>query len=276
MQTERTDRVNWSTLKYMGVSPRHYLHNLANPRPQTDALLLGSLTHCMVFEPDQINARYAKEPRFNRAMNDETARAKGYDGGKQAAAEWLIDTVGRQPVAPEMYDTAYHMAQAVLRDPVAARYVTEGWAEHQIQWTDTLTGIDCRGRVDHVNGTLSDLKTTRSLVSFERDVARFGYHAQLAWYLDGLHAVHVQTTDQPVLVAVESVAPYDVLVLRFDDDDLAVGRRVYRQYLDRLAECRSTGEWPGIGGGQVRRVVLPPWAGPMEDELTINGEAIAL
>lgn len=276
MQTERTDRVNWSTLKAIGVSPKHYLHLLANPRPQTDALLLGSLTHCMVFEPDQINARYAKEPRFHHGMNDDTARAKGYDGGKQAALEWALDHTGQQHVSAEMYDAAYHMAQAVLKDPVAAPFVTEGWNEYTINWRDALTGIDCRGRVDHVNGTLSDLKTTRSLVSFERDIARFGYHAQLAWYLDGLHAANAQTTGQPVLVAVESQPPYDVLVLRFDDDDIAVGRRVYRQYLDRLAECRASGEWPGVGGGAVRRVVLPPWAGPMEDELVIDGETVAL
>lgn len=278
MPTERTDRVNWSTLKHIGVSPKHYLWALSNPRPQTDALLLGSLVHCMVFEPDQINARYAKEPRFNRAMNDDTARAKGYDGGKQAALDWALDHADRVHVSAELYDTAYHASRAVLMDPVAAPFVTAGWNEYTIHWRDAHTGIDCRGRVDHVDGCLSDLKTTRSLVTFERDIARFGYHAQLAWYIDGLRAAGTQTSKPPVLVAVESQPPYDVLVLRFDEDDLAVGRRVYRRYLDTLAECRRTGTWPGVGGGSVRRVVLPPWADPIMDdmEVVIDGKEVAV
>jgi len=271
---ERTDRVNWSTLKAIGTSPKHYLHLLTHPREDTDALRLGRLTHCAVFEPDQINARYAVSPRFNRAMNDDTARAKGYDGGKQAAAEWAANHADREIVPQDMYDAAYNMAQAVLHDPVAAPFVTEGWAEHHVQWTDPVTGIDCRGRVDHTNGALADLKTTRSLVTCERDTARFGYHAQLAWYHDGCLAAGMTFTKPPVLVFVENVAPWDVLVLRFDDDDLAVGRRVYRAALNRLAECRKTGIWPGVGGGVARRVVLPAWAGPVEDEITIDGEAI--
>lgn len=278
MHIERTDPVNFSTLKQIGVSPKHYLHLLSNPREDTDALRLGRLTHCMVFEPDQINARYAKEPHFNRAMNDDTAMAKGYDGGKQAAVAWLATLGDRERVSGDMYDTAYGMAHSVLADHVAAPFVTSGWSERKIEWTDTLTGIRCRGRVDHVNGSLSDLKTTRSLVSFERDIARFGYHAQLAWYFDGLLSAGIVTQSAPVLVAVEIQPPYDVLVLRFDEDDLAVGRRVYRRCLDRLAECRRTGTWPGVGGGSVRRVVLPPWADPiMEDmEVVIDGKEVAV
>lgn len=277
---ERPDRVNWSTLKSIGLSPKHYLHRLATPRTDSEALQLGRVTHCAVFEPDVLNDRYTVAPRFNRAMNDETAIAKGYDGGKQAAAafEARMADAKTETVAPDIYLRATSMRTALLADPVARPIITSGYAEHKIEWLDTKTGIECRGTVDHVNGCLSDLKTTRSLVTCERDIARFGYHAQLAWYADGLAAAGIATEKQPCIIFVESVAPYDVLVLRFDDDDLAVGRRVYRSYLERLGECRWTGVWPGIGGGAERRVVLPPWADPLiEDmEVVIDGKAVAL
>lgn len=271
MHTERADAVNWSTLKAIGVSPKHYLHLLSTPRKDTDALRLGRLTHCAVFEPDLLSSRYVVMPRFNRTMKDETALAKGYDGGKEAAAHWLANAGSREVVEADQYEAARAMATAIFADPVAAAYVVSGWSEHRIDWTDALTGIQCRGRVDHVNGCLSDLKTTRSLVSCERDAARFGYHAQLAWYSDGIAAAGIKVESNPVLVFVESVPPYDVLVLRFDDDDLAVGRRVYRAALNRLAECRASGVWPGVGGGVSRRISLPAWAGPLEDEITIDG-----
>jgi exodeoxyribonuclease VIII len=273
---ERQDRVNWSTLKAIGVSPKHYLHLLNNPRADTDALRLGRVTHCLVFEPDQFNARYTVSPRFNRTMNDDTAKDKGYDGGRQAAAAWLASVGTREVVEAAMYTSAYGMALSVTNDPVAAPIVSSGWSERRIEWESD--GIQCRGRVDHVNGMLADLKTTRSLVSFERDAARFGYHAQLAWYYDGLLAAGIMTENPPCLIAVESVPPYDVLVLTFDEDDLAVGRRVYRKCIERLAECRRTGMWPGVSGGVARRIVLPPWADPIvEDmEVIIDGKAVSL
>jgi exodeoxyribonuclease VIII len=222
--------------------------------------------------------RYVVSPRFNRACNDETAIAKGYDGGKQAAAEWVASVGLREVVEPDMWHRAMSMCDAILRDPVASAYIKTGYSEHKIEWTDTLTGIECRGRVDHVNGCLADLKTTRSLVTFERDVARFGYHSQLAWYSDGLAAAGIPTQGPPCLIAVENEAPFDVLVLTFDEDDLAVGRRVYRNCLNRLAECRKSGTWPGVSGGVSRRIILPAWADPIMDEMevVIDGATVVL
>ena len=275
---ERTDRVNWSTLKHISTSPKHYLHNLATPRTDSEALLLGRLTHCAVFEPGAVDERYIVSPRFNRAMNDDTATARGYDGGKQAAASWLASCGTREVVELDIMLRATSMRDAIMADPIAKPYVTSGWSERKIEWTDVDTGIQCRGRVDHVNGCLSDLKTTRSIVTCERDAAKFGYHAQLAWYADGLEAAMIHTYGPPVLIFVENVAPYDVLVLVFEPDDVAVGRRVYRRGLDRLAECRRSGIWPGVSGGVARRVVLPPWADPIMDEMevTIDGEKVKL
>lgn len=272
MNLERTDAVNWSTLKTIGVSPKHYLHALAHPRADTDALMLGRVTHCAVLEPDELEGRFIVSPRFNRAMNDDTARAKGFDGGKQAHAAWRSALpADAEVVDPDIYFRALLMREALLADPIAALYARGGRTEHKIEWTDHATGIACRGRVDHVNGCLADLKTTRSLVTFERDAARYGYHAQLAWYSDGLDAAGITRDGPPCIIAIESVEPFDSIVLTFDEDDLAVGRRVYRKCLERLAECRRTGEWPGVAGGRARRIVLPAWAGPVEDEITLGG-----
>ena len=272
---ERPDRVNWSTLKSIGVSPKHYRHLLANPREDTDALRLGRVTHCLVFEPSKFAERYIVSPRFNRAMNDDTAIVKGYDGGKQAAAQFAATSAGLEVVQPDIFASARGMCEAILADPVAAPFVTNGYAEHRIEWADALTGIECCGRVDHVNGCLADLKTTRSLVTCERDAARLGYHAQLAWYADGLAAAGIRTEAPPCLVFVESVAPFDVLVLTLADEDIALGRGVYRSALERLAHCRASNEWPGMSGGIIRRIQLPAWAWPIEEEITLDGEPIA-
>lgn len=275
MHIERSDRVNWSTLKHIGVSPKHYIHNLTVPRADTEALQLGRVTHCAVFERDELDKRYVTCPNFHRGMNDDTAIAKGYAGGKRSAELWELnrESTGAEVVPVEIMDRAHGMTQAILLDPIAGPYVTTGYSEHRIEWIDEPTGILCRGRVDHVNGCLADLKTTRSIVTCERDAARLGYHAQLAWYSDGLEAAGIAVESAPRLVFVESAPPYDVLVLTFDESDLSAGRSVYRRYLERLAECRKIGVWPGVSGGVMRRINLPEWAVP-EVELTLDGVAL--
>ena len=271
---ERPDAVNWSTLKAMRDSPKHYRYGLEHPREDTEALLLGRLTHAMIYEPQAVEVRYVREPNFHRGMNDDSARAKGYDGGKQAAAAWA-DT--RQAVPADLWMRATDMAAALNSDPIAGPLVRGGYAEQLVTWTDSATGIECRGRVDHVNGCLSDLKTTRSIAPrlFASQAATLGYHAQLAYYADGLAANGIVLVEPPALVVVENVAPYDVAVLELDDDTLAAGRRVYRRCLDRLAECRAADSWPGVSSGERSRLVLPTWAADQPDEtLTLAGEPI--
>ena len=277
MNIERTDRCNWSTLKSILTSPKHYLHSLTRPQSDSPALLLGSVTHCAIFEPDRVAERYIVAPRLHRGMNDETARAKGYEGGKQTAAAWdaMAASTSAVPIDFETMALANAMRDAVRNDPVASQWIVNGLAERTVEWTDSETGIECRGRMDYVSDGLVDLKTTRSLLTFERDVVRYGYHSQISWYADALVAANIPVVHAPRIIAVESAPPHDVLVLTFDPADIELGRRVYRSALDRLAECRRTGFWPGVSNGVARRIALPPWAGPVEEvELTIGGEPI--
>jgi exodeoxyribonuclease VIII len=267
MQLERTDPVNWSTLKSILVSPRHYLHRLATPPEQTPAMLLGSLVHCLALEAGAFESRYVVSPRFNRAMNDDTALARGYEGGKQAAAAWDARCGSRTVITTDMLDAA---TSAIRSVGAACALPLGGKVETALRWTDGPTGIACRGTPDLVaDGRIYDLKTCRSVASVERDAFRLGYHAQLAYYHDG-----AECFEPPVMVCVETVAPYDVLVLEFDERAVAAGRALYRRALETLHACRTSGEWPGVGR---RTIHTPAWAQASEDlVLTIGGEEVAV
>lgn len=277
MMIERTDGCNWSTLKYMRQSPKHYLHALKNPREDTEALMLGRVTHCMVYEGDKLSLRYAPEPRFNRTMKDETAIARGYDGGKEAAEQFSArcSTLGLEVVKADLFERASQMTKALLADPEASPLLVGGYSEQLVTWTDAATGIECRGRVDHINGCLSDLKTTRSIEprAFAASAVRLGYHAQLAFYADGLLANGIALSELPVIIAVENEPPFDVAVYQFELADIAAGRRVYRECLDRLAWCRANDQWPGVTGGQRQSIGLPQWASPVDEEASVEANA---
>ena len=273
---ERPDAVNWSTLRYMRQSPKHYRYALAHPQPDTEALLLGRLVHCAVYEPDKLAARYVREPNFHRGMNDDTARDKGYDGGKQAAAAWNAN--GRDSVPPALWERHVAIAAALTSDPIAGPMIRGGFSEQLVTWTDSATGIECRGRVDHVNGCLSDLKTARSVDPrlFVAQAIRLGYHGQIAYYADGLAANGIALVEPPCWIVAENEPPYDVVVWEIPDALLRAGRALYRRCLSSLALCRAADAWPGVSGGARCTIEPPAWIAEDQPEaaLTMGGEAI--
>ena len=274
---ERQDRVNWSTLKHIGQSPKHYRHWLTHQREDSDAMQLGRLVHCAIYEPDRLAERYVQEPNFHRGMKDDTARAKGYDGGKDAAAKWTLENAGREIVAADLWASATAMAEAVRADPIAGAMVSGGFAEQLVEWTDPVTGIECRGRVDHVNGRLSDLKTARAVSPrwLAAEFARREYHGQLAFYAEGLALNGIDLADPPAFIVVENVAPHDVVVLQMAPQEVKAGRDLFRRYLDTLAWCRETDQWPGVAGGEIIPLGLPAWAVPDDAEpITVGGVPI--
>lgn len=274
---ERTDAVNWSTLKYIRESPKHYRYHLGHPREDTDALMRGRVTHTAVYEPEKLK-QYVVKPRFHGGMKDETAIANGYDGGKQAKAEWeaLSAAAGRTIVPAEIYADALAMRDAIVDDPVAGPMVTGGYSEQLITWTESDTNIECRGRIDHLNGRLSDLKTTRSNNprAFASDVIRYGYHAQLAYYSSGLMHNGITVSAPPAIIAVENKAPYDVIVYVLTDAMLEAGRQLYRDCLFTLQNARFVDRWDGVSGGLPLNLEPPAWAMPEAEEITMGGNPI--
>lgn len=274
--------VNWSTLKHMRRSPRHYLHALEHGTPDSPARQLGRLTHCAVYEPEKLQERYVFMPNFHGGMNDETARDRGYAGGKQAKAAWLsIFGTGRHEIVErEAYERATAMAQAVRLDAVAGPLFDGVYVEQTLTWKDPLTGLQCKGILDQINGRLGDLKTTEKILppQFASSVERLGHLGQLAFYTDGLQANGIVVDDVPVFITVESKPPYDVVTYEVSEDDLDAGRALYQRLLQRLAECQATGHFPGIAGGEMLKLHRPAWATVDDDEpvLTMGGKPLTI
>jgi hypothetical protein len=243
---------NWSSLKRMGVSPLHYRHHMDSPpTPPTDAMVIGSATHKAVLEPEDFGSEYAV-----------------WTGARRAGKEWdafCAANAGKEILREQDVDRVQALALSVQRHPGCARYLDgPGVNELTIEWNDLPTGVACKGRADRVtdDGVLIDLKTTRDLTPrpFMAASCRLGYHAQLAFYADGLRASGYDV-HKVVILAVESSAPYDCGVFVLGEDVLYAGRKEYRALLRRLAECRESGRWPGRYEEE-QSLELPEWARP--------------
>lgn len=245
--------VNWSSLRELRKSPRHYQHYIQTERPDKGFLLLGRAVHCSVFEPDEFPLRFTVWP------------------GKRAGKSWdsfKVLNMGRDILKRDEYDLALGMRNAVREHPLVAPYLAAGVAERAVTWTDPVTGLGCKARPDWISTSkpaVVDLKTSRAIDvrGFSAAVARYGYHCQLAMYRAGVKAATGLELDA-VLVAVESAAPHDVAVFKLDEDVLYAADEELRELMDRLKGCHEAGAFPGRYEGE-QALHLPAWAFPDYD-----------
>jgi len=251
----RTKAVNWSTLKEMARSPKHYRYRLENPPEETPGMRLGRAIHTAVLEPDAFPLEYVV-----------------YDGPRRAGKEWeefaLVN--GRKTILKnDEYQTALDVRDAVQGHKLAARMLRRGRSEVTLQWTDPQTRMRCKGRLDHLRGdTLIDLKSTRDVDNrlFGRLCANMEYHAQLAFYRRGLLATGHKPA--PVyIVAVESAAPFDVAVFAVDEDVLEAGDMLVAKLLHQVKTCRRLRRWPGRYESE-ESLEFPQWALPAGSDYT--------
>lgn len=253
------ERVNFSTLKLMAKSPKHYRHALLEPRTDTEPMKLGRCAHLAAFEPEKFRATVA-------VWDGGTRRGKDWDAFRARNAD-------KELLTQDQYEQCIAIQKTVLADEYARPYVSNGRGEVTIAWTDAQRdrGVNsysvlCKGRLDFdAKGAIVDLKTTRDAGDgFGRQAWGLKYYAQAAWYVDGYERA-TGIRKPYVLVAVESTAPYDVVVYRVPDRHLELGREEYRAWLDRLAICRETNTWPGYANDCELELELPRWAEPDDD-----------
>lgn len=245
-QYEAIPAVNWSTLKHLRVSPLEYQYRLTHPT-DSPAFALGRATHAALYEPDLFALHWVVYPGAVR-------RGKEWEAFKAEHEHDEIVTLAERTTAQEIAD-------AVRRHPAAEELLDGSFVEQALRWTDAETGIECKGRVDQVSGRLADLKTAQSIEphAFQGAVARYGYHTQAAFYVDGLAANGIDYLAAPVLIAVEKEPPYDVLVYELPARVIEAGRAEYRRLLRTLQSCRASGLWPGRCADLVQ-LTLPAWA----------------
>ena len=172
------------------------------------------------------------------------------------------------------------MAEAVERCPEAAALLADA-AEIETPhvWPDPDTGLLCKCKPDLVTaaGVVVDLKTAAdvTLRGFARQCASLYYHAQMAFYMGGIaRSTSRGSSDRAMLIAVQSVEPFDCAVYRLGPSELVVGEALCRKWLAMVKSCADANVWPGVNGGRgVVDLVLPEWA--MGDDAMADWEVAA-
>lgn len=223
--------VRFSHLKRMGQSPAHYA---AGIEPSSSSIDVGSAIDALLLGG---------------------AQPLTFPGKVRRGKEWDAWSAAQDPdaviiTAKEM-SAATGMAKAVRQHKEASRLL-EGVRKETLLWDHN--GRSCRGTPDVRGETfLTDLKTgeTSDPRRFPWKVRNFAYHAQLAWYRDGMKRSGMAAPDNIYIVAVEQAAPYVVTVFRLSDHILELGDRLWRTWFEHLRLCEESGRFPGYSDSTV-------------------------
>lgn len=242
------DATNFSSLKEVARSPKHYRHRIKHPR-DTGPMTLGRAAHVGTLEPARFEGEFAVWAELSDKGNQRPRRGKDYD-------DFVAANAGKQILLPDEWDEALAISEAVRSDPRAMRYLSEGAPEVSLVWNDEETKRPCKGRIDwetEVDGepVVVGLKTARDIRmrEFGNACARLGYHLQWAIYRDAYELI---TGRAPMMkeIVVESSPPYDIAVFTIPTEVLELGREQYKKLLEKLSKCETAAEWPGSMPGE--------------------------
>jgi exodeoxyribonuclease VIII len=141
-------------------------------------------------------------------------------------------------------------------------------------WHDRDTGLLCKGRLDWwvPDRLFVDLKTSRDVHRFEREIAKHNYDMQMALYFDGLFAVTGYGHCKHI-AAVETTAPFGVRAATVSADVIESGRSKYKRLLRQYKQCQQDDDWPGYTDPE--QWVMPDWGYDSDNvQLTMNGKKI--
>jgi hypothetical protein len=223
---------------------------------ESPAMMLGSMVHAMVLEPEKVPSRYAVAPSCDR-------RTKEGKATWQAFRESIPE--GAQGVKAEEYEQAGNIAAALLSNRVVRQLLEiAGQTEHPMFWTDEITGLPCRGKLDRLcgdAGLILDIKTTQESTpdAFVRSIVNLGYDCQAAWYCEGHRRLTGQKPDF-VFIAVQTSEPYEVGLFDLTPEDLRRAKEQNERTMDALAFCMSNDEWEARHEREIVTISLPKYA----------------
>lgn len=232
---------------------RSYNHMVDSRRTFTTSkpLRIGTAVHTGVLEPELFD----EQVHLISSVRSKTGKQEISDLKEKHGAHVLY-------FEEHDYSDIRRMVDAVRSHPTARELLEHHQGIRETSHFFTMEDeFDGKCRPDLMTpDVLMDLKTTfdASPYEFPRSVARYMYHLQAAWYMDGVQASGM-TPKYHLIVAVEKSSPFEVAVYELDDRALDAGRDAYRAALQNIKVGLFDASRRGYGHG-VRPVSLPPWA----------------
>jgi exodeoxyribonuclease VIII len=237
-QYHSSPTISASGLKYIWKkSVWHYL----NQQPyESDSLSLGTAVHTALLEPENFYEDYIVTPKFDGRTKEGKAQKAAFMERAEKEKKQLLDA------------DSYNKITAILdnfRKNEAAQKYTKG--DIEVSHYTGFNGIEVRVRPDCINrieNFISDPKTCQdnSPKAFIRDVYKWGYHLQAAFYCDALGIEKPE--ENFIFIACETNHPYSVQCYTLGKEHIEKGRAAYQQAMADWQFYLDTGIALGYNG----------------------------
>tara|TARA_R110000796_G_scaffold64465_2_gene149394 strand:+ start:1824 stop:2711 length:888 start_codon:yes stop_codon:yes gene_type:complete len=201
------------------------------PFNETPAMLLGSLVHCMVLEPNKLDSRYVIEPKINKRTKQ----------GKIDFEEFQL-TLGRKTIIkPDMWEQAGQITSVVLKNS----YVKQLMKDCQNEATGFMKlpdGSILKGRADSINLTGRyglDLKVMldSSPMGFTKASANLRYDIQAHAYQE------LFDLDEFIFIVVSKTDPIEVGIYSLSSEFMQKAKRDFDEAVGRWSELKLSNKW---------------------------------
>lgn len=229
-------------------TPAHLKSYLEGEREkETEAMQFGTVLHRALLEPDTYrNGFHVRPPGMKFTTKDGIAWQDSHRDKPILIADEAIQ-VDR-------------MLSSVHTHPFAKRLLSGGLPEQSIFVLDDQNTLR-KSRLDMLTkgNVIPDIKTTESasLDNFERNISKYRWHVQAAYYIDNCKLSGIDKTTF-FFVCVEKTPPYAVRCLQLVDEAVNIGRSLYQRDIQIYRNCMESGEWPAWETG-FTEASLPAW-----------------
>lgn len=247
-----SEGISRSALMLLKKSPKHFWHKFlsgAYEEKTTDDMILGSLVHALVLEPETVEFNFAMMPEINRRTN----------AGKEEYKLFCLQNSHKSIVDAEMMEKANSLANAIKQNETCALLLDGSVVEQSIYFTHALTGIQCKVRPDALNGAVAmDLKTSRdaSYRCFQNDAYSAGYFLQAAMIYYGLKSVDI-VMEKFIFMVVEKTPPYPVAIYYLNEGAIEFGLQEFDRLMLKYQSCLETEKWEDYG---IQELFIPGYA----------------
>lgn len=184
---------------------------------------------------------------------------------KEAVSAWGRAHVGDILITEPEWADIQAWKRAVESDKLARHLLIEAKGFTELVVIFERHDVLCKCRIDRYvqwkgHQVIADFKTALTVFPplWSKAAAKYEYDTQAGMYLLAMQ-YHEDVPRRFFDVAVRKDADNDVVVYELGPEDLLAAQTTVDSWLMRVAECRESGYWPGIGGGKVQRYEMPKW-----------------
>lgn len=176
--------LSYSSISAFGISPRAFIAYKVRERKETDAMLLGTVVHCLILEPDTFSSRYVVGPNLNASTIEgkeawvEFAAERGVVIEKNEKGKYNMPKLedlkaaikaasGLQVITGKMYEEARFRARCAVKNR-AFQFVLSRITQTEVDTPEGFTisvgpsNYRFKGRIDgQGEGIRMDIKNVR-------------------------------------------------------------------------------------------------------------------